>query len=90
MAYLTQLDKELQEKKQKNKELLQRIQPLAPSGDTNILEEENAWLCEKLKKLQAELKVGLLGQNKLFHLYTIWNTVYSNSEMLNTHLEGSQ
>ncbi|XP_018414480.1 PREDICTED: centromere-associated protein E [Nanorana parkeri] len=56
VAYLNKLDENLQEKKQKNKELLQRMQQFAPSGDSNILEEENAQLCEKLKNLQAELK----------------------------------
>ncbi|KAM5191512.1 centromere-associated protein E [Mantella aurantiaca] len=56
MAYLNQLDEELREKKEKNKELLQRMQLLTPSGDSNILEEENARLYEKLKNLQAELK----------------------------------
>ncbi|XP_073457878.1 centromere-associated protein E isoform X2 [Aquarana catesbeiana] len=56
VAYLKQLDEVLQEKKEKNKELLHKRQLFAPSGDSNILDEENARLCEKLKNLQAELK----------------------------------
>ncbi|XP_063774231.1 centromere-associated protein E isoform X2 [Pseudophryne corroboree] len=56
IAYLNKLGTELQEKKEKNKELLQRMQHLAPSGDSSILQEENARLHDHLKTLQVDLK----------------------------------
>ncbi|XP_056422294.1 centromere-associated protein E isoform X2 [Hyla sarda] len=56
MMYLNSLNTELQEKKEKNKELLQRMQQSAPSGDSNILEEENSALRKTLKNVQLELK----------------------------------
>ncbi|XP_040274167.1 centromere-associated protein E isoform X2 [Bufo bufo] len=56
MMYLNSLDTDLQEKKGKNKELLQRMQQIAPCGDSSILEEENAQMRETLKNVQGELK----------------------------------
>ncbi|XP_077134233.1 centromere-associated protein E isoform X2 [Ranitomeya variabilis] len=56
MLYLNTLKAELHEKKEKNMDLLQRMQKIAPSGDSNMLEEENARLCGTLKNVQGELK----------------------------------
>ncbi|XP_069599769.1 centromere-associated protein E isoform X2 [Ranitomeya imitator] len=56
MLYLNSLKAELHEKKEKNMDLLQRMQKIAPSGDSSMLEEENARLCETLKNVQGELK----------------------------------
>ncbi|XP_075057044.1 centromere-associated protein E isoform X2 [Mixophyes fleayi] len=56
MAYLNKLETDLQEKKEKNKELLQKMQHLAPSGDSDILQEENARLRDNLKNVQVDLK----------------------------------
>ncbi|XP_075716728.1 centromere-associated protein E isoform X2 [Rhinoderma darwinii] len=59
MMYVKNLETDLQEKKDKNKELLQRLQRISPSGDSNILEEENARLRETLKNIQELKKMQL-------------------------------
>ncbi|XP_069834499.1 centromere-associated protein E isoform X3 [Dendropsophus ebraccatus] len=56
MKYLKSLELELHEKKEKNKELLQRLQQIAPPVVSDLLEEENAQLRETLKKVQEELQ----------------------------------
>ncbi|XP_073427895.1 centromere-associated protein E isoform X3 [Dendrobates tinctorius] len=56
MMYLNTLKSDLNEKREKNMELLQRMQKIAPSGDSSMLEEENARLRENLKNVQGELK----------------------------------
>ncbi|KAM4807727.1 centromere-associated protein E [Rhinophrynus dorsalis] len=56
MAYLNQFEVNLQEKKEKSKELMQKIESLNPAGNTSVMEEENARLLEKVKTLQAEVK----------------------------------
>ncbi|XP_066430030.1 centromere-associated protein E-like isoform X5 [Eleutherodactylus coqui] len=56
VTYLKSLDADLEKKKKENKELLQKIQQIAPSVNSDILEEENVRLRETLKDVQAELK----------------------------------
>ncbi|XP_071974920.1 centromere-associated protein E isoform X2 [Engystomops pustulosus] len=56
MKYINNLEADLQEKKAKHKELVRRMQQIAPSGDSNFIEEENARLRGALKNVQAELK----------------------------------
>ncbi|KAM4049963.1 centromere-associated protein E isoform 3-T3 [Anomaloglossus baeobatrachus] len=56
MMYIHTLNTDLQEKKTKNMDLMQKMQKIAPSGDCSILEEENARLRETLKNVQRELK----------------------------------
>ncbi|XP_044133545.1 centromere-associated protein E [Bufo gargarizans] len=56
MMYLNSLETDLHEKKGKHKELLQRMQQIAPCGDSSILEEENSQMRETLKNVQGELK----------------------------------
>ncbi|KAM4706637.1 centromere-associated protein E [Discoglossus pictus] len=55
-AYKNQLDMDLREKSEKNRELIARMKHISPSGNTSILEEENAALLTKLKSVEAELK----------------------------------
>ncbi|CAH2300862.1 centromere-associated E [Pelobates cultripes] len=54
--YLKTIQTELEETKVKNTELMKRVHQLSPTGSTDIIENENARLQEKLKSLQAELK----------------------------------
>ncbi|XP_053317517.1 centromere-associated protein E [Spea bombifrons] len=54
--YIKQFEKEIQETKDKNTELLKRVQQLAPSANMNAIDEENARLQEQLKGVHAQLK----------------------------------
>ncbi|XP_063281883.1 centromere-associated protein E [Pelobates fuscus] len=54
--YLKNIQTELEETKVKNTELMKRVHQLSPTGSTDIIDNENARLQEKLKSLQAELK----------------------------------
>ncbi|XP_073495367.1 uncharacterized protein [Phyllobates terribilis] len=81
MQYLNTLKTDLREKKEKNLDLMQRMQKIAPSGDCSMLEEENARLRETLKNVQGELKSSSV-ENQLQETILLLKEAISEREII--------